>query len=102
MTAIFLFLVAVKQIEEELFVEIGVGETMVVSDPEGDFSVTALDANHCPGRYLSLCLRSPSVCWSARLSLLSSDFHPARLFFVFVFRECLLIQLGRLMGNINL
>ncbi|MQL83741.1 hypothetical protein Taro_016236 [Colocasia esculenta] len=42
------------QIEEGLFVEIEVGKTVLVRDPEGDFSVTAFDANHCPGAVMFL------------------------------------------------
>lgn len=37
------------QLGESLFVEIKVGESVVVRDPDGDFTVTAFDANHCPG-----------------------------------------------------
>ncbi|XP_078434156.1 DNA repair metallo-beta-lactamase family protein [Wolffia australiana] len=37
------------QVKEELFVEVEVGETVLVRDLEGSFSVTVLDANHCPG-----------------------------------------------------
>lgn len=28
---------------------IEVGESVLVKDPDGDFTVTAFDANHCPG-----------------------------------------------------
>ncbi|KAG6526368.1 hypothetical protein ZIOFF_016351 [Zingiber officinale] len=37
------------QLDDSLFVEIEVGESVVVDDPDGSFSVTAIDANHCPG-----------------------------------------------------
>jgi DNA cross-link repair 1A protein len=26
-----------------------VGESVVINDPDGEFKVTAFDANHCPG-----------------------------------------------------
>ena len=35
-----------------MFVEIEVGESVVVRDPDGDFTVLAFDANHCPGSYI--------------------------------------------------
>lgn len=28
---------------------IEVGQSVVIDDPDGHFSVTAFDANHCPG-----------------------------------------------------
>ncbi|KAJ3707777.1 hypothetical protein LUZ61_011482 [Rhynchospora tenuis] len=37
------------QLDEAIFVEIKVGETLVINDADGAFSVTACDANHCPG-----------------------------------------------------
>lgn len=37
------------QLDKTLFVGIEVGETVVINDPDGSFSVTAYDANHCPG-----------------------------------------------------
>ncbi|KAJ4810813.1 DNA repair metallo-beta-lactamase family protein [Rhynchospora pubera] len=37
------------QLDEANFVEIKVGETLVINDADGVFSVTACDANHCPG-----------------------------------------------------
>lgn len=39
----------VSQLERGEFVEMEVGKTVVVDDPAGAFSVTAYDANHCPG-----------------------------------------------------
>jgi Cft2 family RNA processing exonuclease len=30
-------------------VEIELGAPVLVEDPDGDFTVTAFDANHCPG-----------------------------------------------------
>lgn len=32
-----------------MFIGIEVGQSLTVEDPEGDFTVTAFDANHCPG-----------------------------------------------------
>jgi len=39
----------VAQLESWGFVEMEVGRTVAVDDPAGAFSVTAYDANHCPG-----------------------------------------------------
>lgn len=39
------------QLERGEFVEMEVGKTVVVDDPAGAFSVTAYDANHCPGNF---------------------------------------------------
>ena len=40
------------QLEYSLFVEIEIGQSVVVDDPDGPFTVTAFDANHCPGNLL--------------------------------------------------
>ncbi|XP_078181516.1 uncharacterized protein LOC144575301 [Carex rostrata] len=37
------------RLDEAIFVEIKVGETFVINDADGDFSVTVCDANHCSG-----------------------------------------------------
>ncbi|KAG1328142.1 5' exonuclease Apollo [Cocos nucifera] len=42
------------QLEDSLFVEIEVGKSVVIDDPDGTFSVTAFDANHCPGAAMFL------------------------------------------------
>ncbi|KAF6167169.1 hypothetical protein GIB67_029807 [Kingdonia uniflora] len=42
------------EIGSSSFVCIEVGESMVVDDPDGSFSVTAFDANHCPGAVMFL------------------------------------------------
>lgn len=39
----------IQMLDKTLFVGIEVGETVVINDPDGSFSVTAYDANHCPG-----------------------------------------------------
>ena len=40
------------QLDDSLFVEIEMGQSVVVDDPDGAFIVTAFDANHCPGNLL--------------------------------------------------
>ncbi|XP_052138974.1 uncharacterized protein LOC127757495 [Oryza glaberrima] len=42
------------RLERGEFVEMEVGKTVVVDDPAGAFSVTAYDANHCPGAVMFL------------------------------------------------
>ncbi|KAJ0972096.1 hypothetical protein J5N97_020055 [Dioscorea zingiberensis] len=42
------------QLEDAIFVEIEVGKPVVVNDPDGDFNVTAFDANHCMGAVMFL------------------------------------------------
>ncbi|KAK9291781.1 hypothetical protein L1049_019731 [Liquidambar formosana] len=42
------------QLDESFFVGIEVGQSVVVNDPDGDFCVTAFDANHCPGAVMFL------------------------------------------------
>ncbi|XP_072964106.1 uncharacterized protein [Typha angustifolia] len=42
------------QLDESLFVELEVGESVFIDDPEGAFSVTAYNANHCPGAAMFL------------------------------------------------
>ena len=40
------------QLDDSLFVEIEIGQSVVVDDPDGAFTVTAFDANHYPGNLL--------------------------------------------------
>ncbi|KAK6916635.1 DNA repair metallo-beta-lactamase [Dillenia turbinata] len=42
------------QLNDSLFVHIEVGQSMVINDPDGDFVVSAYDANHCPGAVMFL------------------------------------------------
>ncbi|XP_043718790.1 5' exonuclease Apollo [Telopea speciosissima] len=42
------------QVEDSLFVGIEVGESVVIDDPDGPFTVTAFNANHCPGAVMFL------------------------------------------------
>ncbi|XP_004288106.1 PREDICTED: protein artemis-like [Fragaria vesca subsp. vesca] len=42
------------KLDESLFVGIEVGQSVVIDDPDGVFSVTAFDANHCPGAVMFL------------------------------------------------
>lgn len=47
----FLLFELFLQLDESMFVGVEVGQSLVIGDPEGDFVVTAFDANHCPGLY---------------------------------------------------
>lgn len=38
-----------SQVDVSIFVGIEIGQSLAVEDPNGDFTVTAVDANHCPG-----------------------------------------------------
>ena len=40
------------QLDDSLFVEIEIGQSVVVDDPDGAFTITAFDANHCLGNLL--------------------------------------------------
>ncbi|KAE8669503.1 5' exonuclease Apollo-like isoform X2 [Hibiscus syriacus] len=43
-----LVLLNYPQLDDSLFVRIEIGESIVIDDPDGEFQVTAFDANHCP------------------------------------------------------
>ncbi|XP_071706790.1 uncharacterized protein [Rutidosis leptorrhynchoides] len=42
------------QLDESLFVDIEIGQSIIIDDPVGNFTVTAYDANHCPGAVMFL------------------------------------------------
>ncbi|CAM8953705.1 unnamed protein product [Rhodiola kirilowii] len=42
------------RLDESLFVDLEVGQSVFIEDVDGDFSVTAYDANHCPGAVMFL------------------------------------------------
>lgn len=48
-----------SQLDDSLFVRIEVGQSVVIYDPDGVFTVTAFDANHCPGNDLSVLILIP-------------------------------------------
>ncbi|CAN6567619.1 unnamed protein product [Malus baccata var. baccata] len=41
-------------LDESLFVSFEVGQSVAIDDPDGRFTVTAFDANHCPGAVMFL------------------------------------------------
>ncbi|XVF16978.1 hypothetical protein REPUB_Repub10bG0077400 [Reevesia pubescens] len=49
-----LILLHYPQLDDSFFVGIEVGESIVIDDPDGEFQVTAFDANHCPGAVMFL------------------------------------------------
>ncbi|KAE8663631.1 5' exonuclease Apollo-like isoform X2 [Hibiscus syriacus] len=49
-----LVLINYPQLDDSLFVGIEIGESIVIDDPDGEFQVTAFDANHCPGAVMFL------------------------------------------------
>ncbi|GMH25105.1 hypothetical protein Nepgr_026948 [Nepenthes gracilis] len=49
-----LILIYYPQLDESMFVGIEVGQSVTIDDPDGAFSVTAFDANHCPGAVMFL------------------------------------------------
>jgi len=53
LNSIILFLLLLLQLDASLFLEIEVGQSLIVDDPDGNFTVTAFDANHCPGNFSS-------------------------------------------------
>ncbi|PIA41745.1 hypothetical protein AQUCO_02200286v1 [Aquilegia coerulea] len=50
------------QLDSSLFVGIEIGETVVIDDLDGTFSVTAFDANHCPEKYIGRKGKKPKYC----------------------------------------
>ncbi|XP_073149755.1 uncharacterized protein [Henckelia pumila] len=42
------------KVDESIFIGIEIGQSLVVEDPDGDFTVTTFDANHCPGGVMFL------------------------------------------------